>query len=315
MNTKNSKDLAVKSLAGLVVVVLVSMAIFLVVKKEKSLDVNNTNPLENDAVEEVVSDKESTDTSESNKVDPDTPLYDLTKEQKRRADQLTSLFENGTIEILYGYIENLDDGRGYTAGRAGFTTADGDLYMVVQEYTKLKPTNKLAKYLPTLKKLAERGSDSVRDLTDFKKAWIESANEESFIKTQDFVVDKLYYLPSKKYADKLKLKLPISRAFLYDTIIQHGDGGDEDSISALLEKTSDEVGGSPADGIDEVNWLHNLIQVRRDDLKNPFNKDTKEEWSKSTGRCDVFKQILDDKNFNLQGPVEIKTSEYKVTIP
>src|SRR5579862_8416717 len=51
----------------------------------------------------------------------------LTSAQRRRADQIISVFENDTIELQYGYTEELDDGRGLTAGRAGFTTATGDL--------------------------------------------------------------------------------------------------------------------------------------------------------------------------------------------
>ena len=38
------------------------------------------------------------------------------------ADELVSAFENSTTEVQYGYAENLGDGRGVTAGRAGFTT-------------------------------------------------------------------------------------------------------------------------------------------------------------------------------------------------
>lgn len=33
----------------------------------------------------------------------------LNKDQKRRAEQLTSIFENGTTEIQYGYVEPLGD--------------------------------------------------------------------------------------------------------------------------------------------------------------------------------------------------------------
>ena len=49
----------------------------------------------------------------------------LTVVQKHRADQLISIFENGIPEIQYGYAEDLDDGRGITAGRAGFCTGWG----------------------------------------------------------------------------------------------------------------------------------------------------------------------------------------------
>src|SRR5262245_33374802 len=47
----------------------------------------------------------------------------LDADQRRRVDQLISAFENSTTEIQYDYAENIDDGRGVTAGRAGFTTA------------------------------------------------------------------------------------------------------------------------------------------------------------------------------------------------
>src|SRR4051794_38398220 len=65
----------------------------------------------------------------------------LTAAQHHRADQLVSTFENSTPVIQYGYIENIHDGRGYTAGRAGFTTATGDFLDVVERYTKKLPGN------------------------------------------------------------------------------------------------------------------------------------------------------------------------------
>src|SRR5262245_25810326 len=40
----------------------------------------------------------------------------LDRAQKRRADRLISIFENSTPVIQYAYIENIRDGRGYTAG-------------------------------------------------------------------------------------------------------------------------------------------------------------------------------------------------------
>src|SRR5258706_11825843 len=76
----------------------------------------------------------------------------LGTDQKRRAEQLTSLFENGTIEIQYGYAEALGDGRGITAGRAGFTTPTGDALEGVQLYTSQRPRNLLAPFLPELER-------------------------------------------------------------------------------------------------------------------------------------------------------------------
>ncbi len=49
---------------------------------------------------------------------------DLLLDQKRViADQLVSVFENDTPIIQYGYAKKMHDGRGITAGRAGFTSA------------------------------------------------------------------------------------------------------------------------------------------------------------------------------------------------
>ena len=53
----------------------------------------------------------------------------FTQEQRIIADQIMSVFENDTPAIQYGYAENLHDGRGVTAGRAGFTSATGDMLL------------------------------------------------------------------------------------------------------------------------------------------------------------------------------------------
>src|SRR4051812_31888536 len=74
----------------------------------------------------------------------------LTTDQKRRAEQLTSLFENGTIELQYGYCEALGDGRGYTAGRGGFTTSDGEIYEIARTYAEKKPGAEIVVFLPRL---------------------------------------------------------------------------------------------------------------------------------------------------------------------
>lgn len=70
----------------------------------------------------------------------------FTAEKRHVADKVISVFENEDTSLRYGYIENLDDGRGYTAGRAGFTTANGDLLHVIKTYTSLEPNNPLTIY-------------------------------------------------------------------------------------------------------------------------------------------------------------------------
>lgn len=234
----------------------------------------------------------------------------LNKDQKRRAEQLTSIFENGKTEIQYGYVEELDDGRGYTCGRAGFTTATGDALEVVEVYTKAVPNNKLKKYLPELRRLAKNESDDTSNLKGFASAWRSLGNDKAFRAAQDEVNDRLYYQPAMKRSDQAGLKTALAKAVMYDTVIQHGDGDDPDSFYALIKRTNKKMGGSPKDGTDEKKWLNKFLDVRYDDLMNPSDKDTQDEWRESVARVDVFRDIVKAKNYNLDGPIHVRSSEY-----
>src|SRR3954449_672560 len=99
--------------------------------------------------------------------DPGNPRLSLTvdAERKHRAAQITSTFENATLELQYDYVENIGDGRGITAGRAGFTSGTGDLLLLVRRYTEEVPDNPLARYIPALE--AVDGTASQAGLDDF----------------------------------------------------------------------------------------------------------------------------------------------------
>jgi Glycosyl hydrolase family 46. len=239
----------------------------------------------------------------------------LTSEQKYRAEQITSLFENDTVELQYGYAENIQDGRGITAGRAGFTTATGDAYTVVQLYTEKSPNNELAKYLPRLKELAELGSDELSGLSGFETAWAKAAQDAVFRSSQDEIVDREYYRPAMEFGDKLGLKTALARAVLYDTIIQHGGGEDPDGLPALIARTEKKVGGSPQSGVDEKLWLSAFLKVRRATLENASDPATRAAWAESTYRVDVLEYIAASGNYDLHGPIPIKVAWFDVTLP
>lgn len=113
--------------------------------------------------------------------------------QKHRCEQYTSIFENDTTDLQYAYCENIHDGRGFTAGRAGFTTGTSDGYEVVKKYTAHHANNPLAKFLPELEKLTHSGSGSVSHLSGYCNAWKEAAKDAAFRKVQDEVSDELYF--------------------------------------------------------------------------------------------------------------------------
>lgn len=80
--------------------------------------------------------------------------------KKEIAMKLVSSAENSSLDwkAQYKYIEDIGDGRGYTAGIIGFCSGTHDMLDLVELYTQRKPGNVLAKYLPALREVD--GSDS-----------------------------------------------------------------------------------------------------------------------------------------------------------
>jgi chitosanase len=238
----------------------------------------------------------------------------LVGDTKRRAEALTSLFENGTTTIQYAYVENIHDGRGFTAGRAGFTTATGDALEVIELYTQRVPQNPLAKYLPRLRVLAKAESGSVVGLTGFDTAWKAAARDAAFRTAQDEVEDRLYFVPAMKRADTLGLATPLARAAIYDAIIQHGEGDDPDGLPALLTKTAKAVSGTPSTGVDEKKWLDAFFTVRRADLAHASDASTRAAWAESVSRVDALRAIAKSGNYELHGPIVVHSGDVDGTV-
>nr|WP_316650636.1 chitosanase [uncultured Gellertiella sp.] len=218
-------------------------------------------------------------------------------------DKLVSVFENDTSDIQYGYIENLDDGRGFTAGRAGFTSGTGDLLQVVEAYAQAEPGNALEKFLPALREV--NGTDSVAGLEDFPAAFEEAAREPGLRAAEDRVNDRLYRQPARELAGELGATLPLTRAALYEAGIQHGYGDDEDSVTSIARRASEKAGGKPGDGADEKEWLKAFLEERRADLLSPANRETASEWKESVGRADAMLKLYDSGNFNLDKKITL----------
>lgn len=243
------------------------------------------------------------------------PSEGLSPDQQRRADQLISLFENSTLEIQYGYCEALHDGRGFTAGRAGFTTSSDEVYELASSYARLKPGNMLEPYLPRLKELSSEGSSSTSGLHGFPGAWEKASSDPAFRKLQDEMVRERFLEPSLALARKLGLKTPLARAALYDTIIQHGNADDPDSLPSLVAKTSSTMHGSPAQGVDERLWLAAFLKIRRACLAHATEPETRHEWAASVDRCEAFQAMVEAGNFDLKGPILVETRHFQATIP
>lgn len=239
--------------------------------------------------------------------------YGLTTEQRRRAEQLVNVFEYGTPTTTYNVVATLDDGRGYTAGRAGFTTATGDAQLVIEHYQKAMPNTALGLYLPAIRHLSREESGDIHELVGFPEAWKQAAKDARFRAAQDAIHNELYFIPAMQEAEQLGITSAIGKAILYDTIIQHGGGAGTDSLSGIIRATIHAIGGTPKTGVREKVWLQAFLEERRSVLLRPANHDTQAAWAASVGRVDVLLDVLQS-NPDLNRSIVIDTENYEATI-
>lgn len=237
----------------------------------------------------------------------------FTPEQRLRADRLVSVFENGTIDIQYDYVEDIKDGRGYTAGR-GFTTATGDVLRVTKDYLRSAPTDPLARFVPELEKLAAAESGDTSKLVGFPLAWQNAAKTKAMRAAEDREVDNVSFLPAMAHADDLGLKTILARAEIYDAVVMHGDGDDPDGVPALITAATKDAAGTPKSGVPEHVWLKSFLKVRRADVAHASDADTRDTWAEAVGRVDVFSDLLAAGNDDLHGPIQVGRG-YDVKVP
>jgi chitosanase len=237
----------------------------------------------------------------------------LDPEQRLRADRLVSVFENGSIEIHYDYVEDLRDGRGYTVGR-GFCTGTGDALRVIKSYVELAPNDPIARFIPELQRLADQGSDDISKLHGFPEAWRAAVKNAAFRAAEDAEVDRSSYTPATLHADTLGIHTALGLTILYDAVVMHGDGDDEDGVPALVARTTAAAGGSPRTGIEERVWLLRFLDVRRADLAHAHDPATRKAWAEAVGRADVLKALVMSGNDDLRGPIHVG-ADYDVDVP
>ena len=185
----------------------------------------------------------------------DEPLG-MTALQKKKAEMLTSLWENGTTVLKYAYCENIGDGRGYTSGRAGFCTGTGDALEVLRCFDASFGTggaNKLHKYVPALAAIGDKlvatghpqaDTRAIDAIGPYAADWISSANDPStaaaFDACQDRITSRLYFEPGLEVAKRWGLTTALAKAALYDAEINHGTDG----VEALAKKANADTGNA-----------------------------------------------------------------------
>lgn len=207
---------------------------------------------------------------------------------------LVSSAENSTIDYSkeYGYIQDIGDGRGYTAGIIGFTSGTGDMLDVVRRYTQLKPDNELSKYIPALKSVV--WTDSHKGLGEaFVKAWKEAATTDEMIQAQNDILNQQYMNPAIEYAGEDDLS-PLGQYIYYDALVVHGSGDSDDCFEAIRNAALKEC-DSPASGGDEETFLTAFLDARVLVMQM-------EEAHSDLSRLDTQRKLLAEKNYALTLP-------------
>ncbi|MDX3055529.1 chitosanase [Streptomyces sp. NE06-03E] len=196
--------------------------------------------------------------------------------KKDIAMRLVSSAENSTLDwkAQYAYVEDIGDGRGYTAGIIGFCSGTGDLLRVVERYTAKRPGNALQEFLPALR--AVNGSDSHEGLGEaFTDAWAEAAKDAAFRSAQDAERDSAYFGPAVERAEGDGLSA-LGQFIYYDAYVMHGyaDAAGTVGFRTIRAQALAEA-DPPSEGGDEEEYLNAFLDARVAAIrKEPSHSDT-----------------------------------------
>jgi chitosanase len=206
-----------------------------------------------------------------------TPEPDLDDPAKKRiAMQLVSSAENSSLdwEAQYTYIQDIGDGRGYTAGIIGFCSGTGDMLKVVERYAAAREGNVLERFLPALR--AVKGSDSHAGLgSPFTEAWAKAAADPAFRAAQDAERDRSYFDPAVKQAKADGLSA-LGQFIYYDAYVMHGYADANGSVGfRTMRREALAATEPPAKGGDEEKYLNAFLDARVEAIgKEPSHTDT-----------------------------------------
>lgn len=219
--------------------------------------------------------------------------------KKEIAMKIVCSAENSSLswKNYYKYIEDIDDGRGYTAGIIGFCSGTHDMLELVELYSDRKSGNVLQKYLPALRRVD--GSDSHSGLDpNYTRDWATAAKDTVFQQCQNDERDRVYFNPavSRGKSDGVRA---LGQFAYYDAIVMHGDGDDGTSFGGIRKRALGKA-KPPAQGGNETTWLNAFLDARVWAMKQ-------EEAHSDTSRVDTAQRVwLRNGNLDLNTPLDWK---------
>jgi chitosanase len=223
--------------------------------------------------------------------------------KKDIAMQIVSAAENSSLDwrAQFSYIEDIGDGRGYTAGIIGFCSGTGDMLELVEAYTQAVPGNVLAGYLPALRRV--NGTDSHDGLDpDFPRDWATAAADPAFQAAQEAERDRVYFNPSVADGKSDGVRA-LGQFAYYDAAVMHGYEGFREIRTRALAKAK-----PPAQGGDETAWLNAFLDERVIEMR-------KEEAHEDVSRVETAQRVfLRNGNLDLNTPLNFAVYGDQFTI-
>ena len=214
--------------------------------------------------------------------------------------KLVSSAENSSLDwkAQYKYIEDIDDGRGYTAGIIGFCSGTGDMLDLVELYTDRKPGNVLAE-VPARparggrQRLARRpGPELHRGLEDGRQGHRRSSRPRTTSATAS---------TSTRRCSRARptASRTLGQFCYYDAIVMHGDGSDATSFGGIRKRALAKA-KPPSQGGNETTYLNAFLDARVWAMKQ-------EEAHSDTSRVDTAQRVfLRNGNLDLNTPLDWK---------
>ncbi len=224
----------------------------------------------------------------------------MTDVLKKRILAIHRVFENARTKLKY------DSGKGPGFKDNFLGIASGDLVEVLHVYQEQQSGSSL-RDSEILEKFAQNKDADTSTLRGLVDGWNDSMKDHKLRQVRHALFENFYWDPCLEYCEKLGLQLPISQAVLYDTIIQHGDSNDPDSLGAILSSID------TCAEEDEAAWLSEFLYHRQNILEHAFNQDVREVWKESAVWVDALRQLL-EKNPQLEGKVMISTKYFEALI-